>query len=229
MLRPPVNFQSDSGIAAGYAYFNIRGIGQTRLNITLDGVPLQDPEDQALYFANFGDFASVVDSIQVQRGVGTSGVGSASYGGSVNFASVGPGDAEAPRGAGGRRLVGQRRAARSRARGRSAGASASTAATRRRRRTASATTPGVDQDTAYFGATRAGARSFFKLFGFSGREKSQLAYLATDEATLETDLRHNDLTPDERDDFGQDFVQAQYTWLAGSATTLTAQAYYNGA
>ena len=90
---PAVNVSSDSGIAAGYAYFNIRGVGQTRLNITLDGVPLQDPEDQALYFANFGDFASVVDSIQIQRGVGTSGVGSASYGGSVNFASVGPGDA----------------------------------------------------------------------------------------------------------------------------------------
>ena len=89
---PAVNFQSDSGIAAGYAYFNVRGIGQTRLNITLDGVPLSDPEDQALYFSNFGDFASVVDSIQVQRGVGTSSVGGASYGGSVNFASVGPAD-----------------------------------------------------------------------------------------------------------------------------------------
>ena len=89
---PSVNFQSDSGLAAGYAYFNIRGIGQTRLNITLDGVPLQDPEDQALYFSNFGDFASVVDSIQVQRGVGTSSVGAASYGGSVNFASVSPAD-----------------------------------------------------------------------------------------------------------------------------------------
>ena len=89
---PAVNFQSDTGLAAGYAYFNIRGIGPTRLNVTLDGVPLQDPEDQALYFSNFGDFASVVDSIQVQRGVGTSSVGAASYGGSVNFASVSPAD-----------------------------------------------------------------------------------------------------------------------------------------
>jgi len=225
---PAVNFQSDSGIAAGYAYFNIRGIGQTRLNITLDGVPLQDPEDQALYFANFGDFASVVDSVQVQRGVGTSGVGSASYGGSVNFASVGPGDE--------RRLEAQ-----------AGGGSWGTG-----RGTLAASGPvgggfglygrysvqttdgfrdhsGVTQGTGYFGATRAGARSFFKLFGFSGREKSQLAFLATEETTLETDLRHNDLTPEEKDDFGQDFVQAQYTWLAGSATTLTAQAYYNGA
>ena len=88
---------------------------------------------------------------------------------------------------------------------------------------------GVDQGTLYYGATRSGARSLFKLFGFSGREHTQLAYLATDEATLETDLRANALSPEETDRFGQDFVQAQYTHLAGDATTLTAQAYYNGA
>ena len=225
---PAVNFQSDSGIAAGYAYFNIRGIGQTRLNITLDGVPLQDPEDQALYFANFGDFASVVDSIQLQRGVGTSGIGSASYGGSVNFASVGPGDTKhlEARAGGGSWGTGRGTLALSGPVGGGLGLYG---------RFSAQTTDGfrdhsgVDQRTLYFGATRAGARSFFKLFGFSGLEKSRLAYLATDEATLETDLRHNDLTADEKDRFGQDFVQAQYTWLAGSATTLTAQGYYNGA
>jgi iron complex outermembrane receptor protein len=225
---PAVNFQSDSGIAAGYAYFNIRGIGQTRLNITLDGVPLQDPEDQALYFANFGDFASVVDSIQVQRGVGTSGIGSASYGGSVNFASVGPADEkrlEAQLG-GGSWGTGRGTLALSGPVGGAFGLygrfSAQTTDGFRER-------SGVEQRTGYFGATRAGARSFLKLFGFSGREESELAFLATDEATLETELRHNSLAPEETDRFGQDFVQAQYTRLAGSATTLTAQAYYNGA
>jgi iron complex outermembrane receptor protein len=226
---PAVNFQSDSGLAAGYAYFNIRGIGQTRLNITLDGVPLQDPEDQALYFSNFGDFASVVDSIQVQRGVGTSSVGSASYGGSVNFASVNPSDEhglEAQVGGGswgtGRGTV----AAHSGLLGGGWGLYG---------RLSGQTTDGfrqhsgVDQGTLYYGATRAGARSLFKLFGFSGREHTQLAYLATDEATLQTDLRANPLSPEEKDRFGQDFVQAQYTHLAGGGTTLTAQAYYNGA
>ncbi len=225
---PAVNFQSDSGIAAGYAYFNIRGIGQTRLNITLDGVPLQDPEDQALYFANFGDFASVVDSIQVQRGVGTSGVGSASYGGSVNFASVGPAETkrlEAQAG-GGSWGTGRGTVALSGPVGGGLGLygrfSAQTTDGFRER-------SGVEQRSAYFGATRAGARSFFKLFGFSGREEAELAFLATDAATLETDLRSNSLAPEEIDRFGQDFVQAQYTRLLGSRTTLMAQAYYNGA
>jgi iron complex outermembrane receptor protein len=224
---PAVNFQSDNGIAAGYAYFNIRGIGQTRLNITLDGVPLQDPEDQALYFANFGDFGSVVDSVQVQRGVGMSGVGSASYGGSVNFASVGPAErarVEAQAG-GGSWGTGRGTLA----------ASGPVGGVGLYGRVSAQTTDGfrdhsgVEQRTAYFGATRAGARSFFKLFGFSGREKSELAFLATEQATLEADLRHNDLSPDETDDFGQDFVQAQYSRMAGDATTLTVQGYYNGA
>ena len=226
---PSVNFQSDSGLAAGYAYFNIRGIGQTRLNVTLDGVPLQDPEDQALYFSNFGDFASAVDSIQVQRGVGTSSVGSASYGGSVNFASVSPADRrgiEAQVGGGswgtGRATAAVHSGLLGRAWGLYARASGQTTDGFRER-------SGVDQGTVYYGATRSGPRSLFKLFGFSGRERTELAYLATEEATLERNLRANTLSPEEKDRFGQDFVQAQYTHLAGSATTLMAQAYYNGA
>ncbi len=226
---PAVNVQSDNGLAAGYSYFNIRGIGQTRLNVTLDGVPLQDPEDQALYFSNFGDFASVVDSIQVQRGVGTSSVGSASYGGSVNFASVSPADRpglEAQVGGGswgtGRGTLAGHSGLLGGAWGLYGRLSGQTTDGFREH-------SGVDQGTAYYGATRSGARSLFKLFGFSGRERTGLAFLATDEATLETDLRANALTPDEKDRFGQDFVQAQYTRLVGGGTTLTAQGYYNGA
>jgi iron complex outermembrane receptor protein len=225
---PSVNVQSDSGTTAGYAYFNVRGITQTRLNITLDGIPLQDPEDQALYFSNFGDFLSVVDSIQVQRGVGTSSVGSASYGGSVNFASVNP--AERP-------------ALEAQAGGGSWGSGRGSVAVDSGRRGpyalyarfAAETSDGfrhdsgVEQHTLYFGATRQDERSLLKLFGFSGREKSQLAYLATEEATLEQDLRHNDLSPDERDDFGQDVAHLQYTRLVGASSTVMAQAYYNGA
>jgi len=226
---PAVNFQSDSGLAAGYAYFNIRGIGQTRLNVTLDGVPLQDPEDQALYFANFGDFASVVDSIQVQRGVGTSSVGSASYGGSVNFASVSPSDRRGLEAQVGGGSWGTGRATAAAHSGLVGGAWGLYARLSGQTTDGFRESSGVDQGTLYYGATRSGARSLFKLFGFSGRERTQLAYLATDEATLETNLRANALSPEEKDDFGQDFVQAQYTHLSGQSTTLTAQAYYNGA
>jgi iron complex outermembrane receptor protein len=225
---PAVSFQADAGNPAGYAYFNIRGISQTRLNITLDGIPLQDPEDQALYFSDFGDFASVVDSVQIQRGVGTSSVGSASYGGSVNFASVNPSD---------------RRGLEAQVGGGSWGSARGTMALNSGRlasfalygRASGQTTDGfrehsgVDQHTFYFGATRQDERSLFKLFGFAGDERTQLAYLATDEATLKANLRTNPLTPQENDHFGMDVVHAQYTRLVGSASTLMAQAYYNGA
>lgn len=226
---PGVNFQSDTGLAAGYSYFNVRGIGQTRLNITLDGVPLQDPEDQALYFADFGDFASVVDSVQIQRGIGTSSYGSASYGGSVNFESVDPADHPGLEAQGGVGSWGTGRGTVAVNSGRIGGGLALYG------RYSAETTDGfkrhsgVDQHTFYFGATREGERSFLKLFGFVGREKTQLAYLATEEATLLQDLRHNDLTPAETDDFGMDVVHLQYTRLVGSSTTLMAQAYYNGA
>jgi len=226
---PSVNFQSDSGLAAGYTYFTIRGITQTRLNITLDGVPLQDPEDQALYFSDFGDFASVVDSVQVQRGVGTSSVGAASYGGSVNFASVNPSDERQLQAQVGGGSWGTGRATLAADSGLLGGAWGLYA------RLSGETTDGfkehsgVDQGTVYYGATRSGARSLFKLFGFSGRERTQLAYLAADEATLATNLRANLLSPEETDRFGMDFAQAQYTRLVGSASTVMAQAYYNGA
>src|SRR4029453_18508193 len=87
---PAVTSYSESGLlaGAGYSYFSLRGMHQTRVNMTFDGVPLNDPEESAVYFANFGDFTSALGSIQVQRGVGTSSVGAASYGGAIDFASV---------------------------------------------------------------------------------------------------------------------------------------------
>ena len=91
-LTPSVTFYADSGGPNGYSYFSIRGVQMTRLNVTFDGAPLNDPEDSAFYFANFGDFAGALGSIQVQRGVGTSTWGAASFGGSVNFESLEPSD-----------------------------------------------------------------------------------------------------------------------------------------
>ncbi len=85
---PGVTAYSESGSASNYSYLRLRGIDQTRLNITLDGIPLNEPEDEALYFSNFPDFANSIASVQVQRGVGSSTHGTASYAGSVNFESV---------------------------------------------------------------------------------------------------------------------------------------------
>ena len=84
---PSVTAFSESGSLLNYSYFRIRGIDQSRVNITLDGIPLNEPEEQQIYFSDFPDLTSSVQSMQVQRGVGTSTYGQAAYGGSVNFAT----------------------------------------------------------------------------------------------------------------------------------------------
>src|SRR5262249_60273894 len=80
---PSATQYSDTGLGTGYNYLFLRGISMTRLNLTLDGVPLNEPEDSALYFVDFGNFTSSLDSIQVQPGVGTSSVGTPSYAASI--------------------------------------------------------------------------------------------------------------------------------------------------
>ncbi len=84
---PSITNYSDAGHFQGYSYFRMRGIDQTRINISLDGVPLNEPEDQGAYFSNYPDILNSISRIQVQRGVGTSKNGVASYGGSLQLFS----------------------------------------------------------------------------------------------------------------------------------------------
>jgi iron complex outermembrane receptor protein len=84
---PNITSSTDGGHNLGYVYFRLRGIDQTRINMTLNGIPLNELEDQGVYFSNYPDFLSTVKSMQIQRGVGTSSYGTSSYGGSINFVS----------------------------------------------------------------------------------------------------------------------------------------------
>ncbi|PJJ59345.1 TonB-dependent receptor [Hymenobacter chitinivorans] len=84
---PAITAYSDAGSTQGYAYFRMRGIDQTRINTTLNGVPLNEPEDQGAYFSNYPDLLNSISKVQVQRGVGTSQNGSASFGGSIQLFS----------------------------------------------------------------------------------------------------------------------------------------------
>lgn len=226
---PSVNQYSDSGMGSGYSYLYLRGIQQTRVNMTLDGVPLTEPEDYALYFSDFGDFASSLESIQVQRGVGTSSVGVASFAGSINFASLDL--AEAP-GASARLATGSFGTLRASLAGQSGRVGPGLALYARgsyQETDGFKDHSGVRQHSLFYGASRQGEHDLLKLFGFLGREQTQLAFLATERSVLEQDLRHNDLSPEERDRFGQDFVQAQYTRSLSPGSTLAVQGYYNGA
>src|SRR6185503_12944160 len=85
---PSLTSYAETGNYWGYSYIRLRGIDQSRINLTLDGIPLNDPEDQVLYFADFPYLANSLSSVQVQRGVGTSSNGTAAYAGSINMETV---------------------------------------------------------------------------------------------------------------------------------------------
>ncbi|MDD2196847.1 MAG: TonB-dependent receptor [Bacteroidales bacterium] len=84
-MVPSVVAVSEGGTGVGNSSFRIRGTDASRINVTVNGVPLNDPESQAVFWVNMPDFASSVDNIQVQRGVGTSTQGAGAFGATVNF------------------------------------------------------------------------------------------------------------------------------------------------
>ncbi|MEQ8628995.1 TonB-dependent receptor [Ekhidna sp.] len=76
---------SDAGAGVGYTGLRIRGSDATRINVTINGIPVNDSESHGVFWVNMPDFASSVDNIQIQRGVGTSTNGAAAFGATVNL------------------------------------------------------------------------------------------------------------------------------------------------
>ncbi|CAM3728735.1 TonB-dependent receptor [Mucilaginibacter galii] len=84
---PSAVITSDAGAGVGYTGIRIRGSDGTRINVTINGIPLNDAESQGSYFVDLPDFATSVDNIQIQRGVGTSTNGAGAFGASINIQS----------------------------------------------------------------------------------------------------------------------------------------------
>ncbi|MCH7409586.1 TonB-dependent receptor [Belliella sp. DSM 111904] len=82
---PSVVSFSDAGAGVGYTGLRIRGTDQTRINVTVNGIPMNDAESHGVFWVNMPDFASSVDNMQIQRGVGTSTNGAATFGASINI------------------------------------------------------------------------------------------------------------------------------------------------
>ena len=82
---PSLVTTSDAGAGVGYTGLRIRGVDATRINVTINGIPVNDPESHAVYWVNMPDLASSIENIQIQRGVGSSTNGAASFGASLNI------------------------------------------------------------------------------------------------------------------------------------------------
>ena len=87
---PGILAWSENGLGTGTTYMRIRGAADSRINVTLDGVPLNSPEDQCVFWVNMNSYGSLLGSVQIQRGVGSSTNGDGAFGGTVALASAIP-------------------------------------------------------------------------------------------------------------------------------------------
>ncbi len=227
---PSVTAYSESGTFSGYSYIRLRGVDQTRLNISFDGVPLNDPEDQVLYFSNVAGFMQSVQSVQISRGVGASSFGTASYAGSLNFQSIPL--ATTPRG-GDLQIVGgsynTQGLTAQYATGVSEQGFAAYGRVTAQRTDGYRRHSGNEAKSTYLSAGWFGERDAVKLSGFAGLSGTRMAYLASPEATLRTDPRDNPLTDAESDLFHQEMASLQWTHAFSDGVRTTLTTYRNSA
>ena len=87
---PGVMAWSENGLGTGTTFLRIRGAADSRINVTLDGMPLNSPEDQAVFWANMNSYGALLGSVQIQRGVGSSTNGDGAFGGTVSLSTATP-------------------------------------------------------------------------------------------------------------------------------------------
>ena len=223
---PSVTMTSDAGNAFGYSSFRIRGIDQTRINVTLDGIPLNEPEDQGLYFNNYPDFFNSVSSIQIQRGVGTSTNGVSAYGGSINMTSASPFSERGLETGFGYGSFGTGRLYTELNTGVSENGYGAYV------RVSAIGTDGFVDNANHFGRSafysvgRQWNDNTLKITGFIGKQNNGMAWLGATQDMLDESETANGNTPDEDDEFTNALTSIQYTKIVGNSR-INATAYYN--
>lgn len=227
---PSMSTYSESGAGSGYSYVRLRGIDQSRLNITLDGVPLNDPEDQVLYFSNVPDFLGSISSVDIGRGVGSSTFGTSSFGGSLNFQSIPL--ATTARGGQVELSAGSFNTWRASMQGAMGVSSRGFAAYGRFSRQGTEgyrDHSGNDAWSAFGSAGWFRERDALKLTAFAGLSGMRLAYYAASEADLAENRRANPLSDAEGDRFHQEMISLQYARSIATGLDGTLLLYRNSA
>lgn len=223
---PSINAYSDNGTGIGYSFFRLRGIDQSRINLTINGMPVNDAESQGTFFNNFADLASSAESIQIQRGVGTSTNGTASFGGSVNIQTKLMSEKPEVHIQTGVGSFGSRRLTAEYQSGMLESKTAfyfrvSDIATNGYRDHS-----GAQIQSAFLSGAWFGKRSVIKANIMTGSTESELAYTGIDQQTLDTARTTNYFTHQERDAFIQTFYQLQYSFQFSDYSGFSASAYY---
>jgi len=229
-LTPSILTHSDSGTRfANYSYMRLRGMDQTRINMTLNGVPLNDMIDQGVFFSNFNDFGNSVQTVQVQRGVGTSTNGTASYAGSINFESQNitmDEPAALVKGTAGsfnsHRLSAEL----------NTGSMNRFGFFTRFSKTGSdgyKFHSGTESTSFFVSGGYFGENDIVKITAFNGRTKNELAYNPVPIDMIREEPRSNTVSENDEDDFSQQFLQLQYNRNLRDGLSFTSSVYYGGA
>lgn len=224
---PSITSNTDGGHPQGYTYFRLRGIDQTRINMTLNGVPLNEPEDQGVYFSNYPNFAKNIKSMQIQRGVGTSTNGVSSFAGSINFVT--------PFGVKEKTELELEYGSYN---------------TSRLNFTHETGLFGNNRFSSYLNVSKfntdgykyhSGSEGFstflsfawygdtetLKFTGFTGKSNNQMAWFAVSEDDIKTDPRTNYNSPDADDNFSQSLVMLEYKNRLNSQNKFSTTIFYN--
>lgn len=209
---PSVITTSDAGAGIGYTGMRIRGVDQARINVTINGIPLNDPESHEVFWVNMPDFASSVESIQVQRGVGTSTNGSAAFGASVNIQTKAVSDQ--PHGSISTALgsFNTRRVNAQLGTGLLEGMWSLDGRLSTTQSDGYIDRAFSDLNSWYVTGARSGKRSLLKMNVFSGKERTYQAWNGVPEELLDSNRRFNEFTYDNQtDNYRQTHVQLHYT------------------
>ncbi|HEY4131822.1 MAG TPA: TonB-dependent receptor, partial [Gemmatimonadaceae bacterium] len=223
---PALTSYAETGNYWGYSYIRLRGIDQSRINLTLDGIPLNDPEDQVLYFADFPDLTNSLASVQVQRGVGTTSNGNAAYAGSINMETIPL--ASTPRN-GSLQLeggsFGSKRVSADFASGLLPSRFAFYGRLSALETDGYRYHSGVEGRSAFFSGGYFGDKNILKFTALTGTMKDTMAYLAVPVSELDTNRRINPLTPQERDGFSERIAALSYTRLLTPSQSWSTTGY----
>ncbi len=224
---PSTVISSDAGAGVGYTGIRIRGTDITRINVTLNGIPLNDPESHGVFWVNMPDFSSSIESVQVQRGVGTSTNGSAAFGASINIETLNMRDeayAELNSSAGSfntfkNNLI--------------FGSGLFNGKFTFDGRVSKITSDGYvdrafsDLKSYFVSGAYYGKSTIVKLNMFSGKERTYQAWYGIPKDMLETDRTHNPYTyENETDNYQQDHYQMLFSQKINSDLLLNAALHY---
>ena len=222
---PNVTMSSDNGSAFGYTYFRLRGIDQTKINMTLNGTPLNDPEDQGVFFSNYPNFLDNVQSLEVQRGVGTSTNGVSSFAGSINFNTPSGID----KGGDVKLTVGSFNTSK-------LTASYSTGLINKMSLYLNASTyktdgfrerSGGNGGSIFLSGGYFGDRNKLKFTAFTGHSGNEMAWLAVAESDVKVNPKTNYNINDATDSFNQSFIQLEYNSVLNDKLNLSTSGFYN--